>query len=69
MDGEHDDQAEAQADGKEMSMEVLVRTLVQTVKQNADLIKALNNRTEGPSDEAIRAEKLSKLNVALRKSY
>ena len=63
------DDEEAAAQDKDMSMEELVKTLLITVKQNADLIKALNDRAEGPSDEAIRAEKLSKLNVALRKSY
>ena len=51
-----------------MSMEELVKTLLTTVKQNADLIKTLNDRAAGPSAEAIRAEKLSKLNLALRKS-
>ena len=64
-----DDEAAAQAvDPKEMSMEELVKTLLQTVKQNADLIKTLNERAEGPSAEAIRAEKLQKLSVNLRKS-
>ena len=61
-----DDEAAAQAvDPKEMSMEELVKTLLQTVKQNADLIKTLNERAEGPSAEAIRAEKLQKLSVNL----
>ena len=63
-----DDMDEAAAQVKEMSMEELVKTLLKTVQQNADLIKTLNDRAEGPSAEAIRAEKLSKLNLALRKS-
>ena len=62
------DDEEAAAQAVDMSMEELVKTLLQTVKQNADLIKTLNERAEGPSAEAIRAEKLQKLSVNLRKS-
>ena len=53
---------------KDMSMEDLVKTLITSVHQNADLIKKLSDRADGPAAEAIRAEKLSKLNLALRKS-
>ena len=49
---------EAAAAVPEMSMEELVKTLLETVQQNAELIKTLRERNEGPSEEAIRAEKL-----------
>ena len=52
----------------ELSMKQLVETLLDTVKQNAELIKTLKERDNGPSEEAIRAEKLQKLSVNLRKS-
>ena len=58
---------QAMAQIKDMSMEDLVKTLLTSVQQNADLIKRLSDRAEGPTAEAIRAEKLSKLNLALRK--
>ena len=61
-----DDQDEVVA--QDLSMEELVKTLLTTVKQNADLIKVLNDRAAGPPAEAIRAEKLAKLNLSLRKS-
>ena len=60
-----DDQDEVVA--QDLSMEELVKTLLTTVKQNADLIKVLNDCSAGPPAEAIRAEKLAKLNLALRK--
>ena len=63
-----DEIEEAAAQIKDMSMEELVKTLLRSVQQNADLIRRLNDRAEAPSAEAIRAEKLSKLNLALRKS-
>ena len=59
---------QAMAQIKDMSMEDLVKTLITSVHQNADLIKKLSDRADGPAAEAIRAEKLSKLNLALRKS-
>ena len=49
------DDEEAVAQVPEMSMKELVETLLETVKQNADLIKTLKERDNGPSEEAIRA--------------
>ena len=66
MAGDEDQDQGAAPEG--FTMEDMVKTLLTTVKQNADLIAALNNRAAGPSAEAIRAEKLAKLNLALRKS-
>ena len=57
---EGDEIEEAAAQIKEMSMEELVKTLLKSVQQNADLIRRLNDRAEGPSAEAIRAEIFSK---------
>ena len=65
MAGDGDDEAVAVP---ELSMKQLVETLLDTVKQNAELIKTLKERDNGPSEEAIRAEKLQKLSVNLRKS-
>ena len=66
---------QAMANIKDMNMEDLVKTLLKSVqqnaevsKQNADLIRRLSDRADGPTAEAIRAENLSKLNLALRKS-
>ena len=53
---------------KDMNMDELIKTLLKSVQQNADLIRRLSDRADGPTAEAIRAEKLSKLNLALRKS-
>ena len=64
--GEDDQDGAAPAEG--FTMEDMIKTLLTTVKQNADLIVALNNHAAGLSAEAIRAEKLAKLNLALRKS-
>ena len=59
---------QAMAQIKDMNMDELIKTLLKSVQQNADLIRRLSDRADGPTAEAIREEKLSKLNLALRKS-
>ena len=52
--GDEDDQGAAPAD--DFIRQEMVKTLLTTVKQNAELIAVLNNRAAGPTPEAIRAE-------------
>ena len=52
---------QAMAQIKDMNMDELIKTLLKSVQQNADLIRRLSDRADGPSAEAIRAEKLSKI--------
>ena len=72
---EEEELQQAMAEIKDMSMQDLIKTLLKSVqqnadigKQNADLIRQLTDRAEAPTAQAIRSEKLSKLNLALRKS-
>ena len=54
---------------REMSADDMIKTLLKTVQQNADLIQKLTDQAAQAQDPgAVRAEKISKLNLALRKS-
>ena len=76
MSDNDDDVPDGAAALENYSMKEMVEALFNNVKQNADLMKQnqeliaalASNRGASPSAEAIRAEKLAKSNLALRKS-